>query len=113
MCAVEFAPWINEFSRVQQLAALVTLVAPRVLVLAARAFALHETVSEEGLVLLAVQLGHGLLFQVAVLIKSKEDVLRDFRLLLRGRAAKQIKAQLKPFVHFIMNSVILVAQLLA
>lgn len=73
----ELAARLAQLDGVDELAALVALVAARVLVAAQRARALDEAVGQEAPAALAVQLVHRVLAQEAVGVQLQEHVLSD------------------------------------
>ena len=108
---IELASGLLEIERVEKVSALVALVAPRVLVATERTLALDESVGQESLVLLAVRLDRRSLLKEAVLVKLGKDVLSDFRLLVGRGPAKDVEANVEPFVDLGVQLVVLVAQL--
>ena len=110
-CTVELAPRLDEIERVKQMATLVALVSSCVLVAAQRALALDETIGQKGLVLLTVRLNGGALLEEAVLVELGEDILGDFRLLVRRCPAKDVESDVEPLVDLGVQLVVFVAEL--
>ena len=90
---------------------LVALVSSCILVGAQRALSLDKAIGQEGVVCFAVRLGCFLLFQETVFVKFCEDVLGDLGLLGGGSAAKNVEANIEPFVDLCVQLVVLVAEL--
>lgn len=53
-----------------------------------------------------------MLRQETVVVKLKEDILRNLSLKLGGCAAEDIKADVEPFVNFSMEGIVFVAKFL-
>ena len=86
----------NELRRVQRAAALVALVAARVVGATVGACAGDVTVRQEALVLLAEEEGRGVLVEVALLPQLLEDLLHRLPMIVRGGASKEIVADAQP-----------------
>jgi hypothetical protein len=95
-------------------AALVALITARIVVIAARTFTLHESISEKGLMLLVItkRLLCSSFVKEPVFMKLQEDVLCDGSLLVGSRSSKIIKSNVEPIIDFFMLCVKLIAQLL-
>mmetsp|Transcript_24631 Transcript_24631/g.66990 ORF Transcript_24631/g.66990 Transcript_24631/m.66990 type:complete len:386 (+) Transcript_24631:1586-2743(+) len=106
------APRVDELRGVEQLAALVALVAARVVVATVRAGARDESVSEELTERFRVELLCGLLEEETALVAVHEDGLRDLRLVGRGCAPEVVELDVEPLVHLRVDGVVLVADLL-
>jgi hypothetical protein len=109
--AADLALRVDQLKRIEQLAAVVALVAPGVGEVAVRALALDEAVCEEALVSLAVGLLHLALKDVAVGVEVAEDILGDLDMVLSRGAAEDIEADAEPLVDLLVHGVVLVAQL--
>lgn len=70
--ATHFTSWIYQFDRVHQMTAAVALITARILVLASGTHALHESVGEESIAGLAMQLLHGLVQYVTLRLDFQE-----------------------------------------
>ena len=75
--AADFAARLDQLDGVDELAALVALVAARVIVAAQRTDALDEAVGEEAAAALAQQLIDAIARDAAVTLQRPEDVLSD------------------------------------
>lgn len=110
-CAVKLTPGLQKIKGVKQMSTLVALISSCILVSTQWACAFHETVGQKGLVCFAVGLNRCSLLQVTVLMQLGEDVLCNLRLLVSGRSAEDVEANVEPLINLGVNLVVLGAQL--
>ncbi len=109
--SAEVAAGILQVRRIEKLAAVVALVAARVLRPAVRAGAVDVAVGQEARVILAVELLPGFFRDEAVRVEPVEDRLGDLRVRRRRRAAEPVEGDPEPGVRVGVDCVIAVAQL--
>eukprot|EP00166_Cyanidium_caldarium_P000929 ctg_1404.g427 len=101
----------HQLGRVQQVAALVALIALGVLVAATRTGAVHVAVGQKLARLHIIQLRHGLLRAVPIVVYLPEDLLTYLGLARRRGAPKMVETQVEPAINVPVQPVVLVAQL--
>src|SRR5947209_2806080 len=111
-CTVKLASRIYQVQRIKQLAAQLTLIAPRIGISTIGALPFDKPIRQEGGMLLTIRLGGDLFPEVAILMEFPEDVLRDLLLLLGCRPAKVVEADVEPLIDIGVQFMILVAELL-
>lgn len=109
--AAGMAARAEQLGRVEQRTARIALVAARVSGMAFGAFAVHVTVGKEHPALRAVQLRGRMLRDEAVLVQVGEHRLRDFGALVVGGAPEFVERDAEPVVDFLVNGIVMVAQL--
>jgi hypothetical protein len=109
---IELAAGVNKIKGIEKMTALVALVSTGIIVMAAGALALNIAISQEGTVLLAERLFSGAFTEEPVLMQALEDGLRDLGVLLCGCATEVVEADVEPFIHFLVNLIVLGAKVL-
>ena len=84
------ATGLYELERVEQVAARVALIAPRVVVAATGAGAFNKAIREEGFVVVAEGLDRRAFLEVVVVPELQEDVLDDLGVLVCRRPAEEV-----------------------
>jgi hypothetical protein len=110
--SVELAAGVDEVEGIEEVTTLVALVSTGIVVVAAGAFTLNITISQERAVLLAERLLGGALAKESVVIEALEDGLGDLGVLLGRGAAEVIESDVEPLVNLLVDLVILCAKLL-
>ena len=77
-----------------------------------RAGATNESIGQEALAVLALQLLNLFLIRVTLLSKSQENVLSDFSLGLSRCSTEELRVTIKPLVNLLVDVVVLIANLL-
>jgi hypothetical protein len=110
--SIELAARVDQVKRIEEVTTLVTLVSTSIIVVTAGTLTLDITISQERTVLLTEGLLSGALAEEAVLMQALEDRLRDLGVLFCRCATEVVEADVEPFVHFLVNLVVLGAQVL-
>ncbi len=109
--AVCLAARIDQFGGVEQVAAVVALVAARLAVAADRAGALHIAVRQEAVLAFREQLDLLLSVQVFLFIESREDILGNAVVVLRVGVGEQVVGDADPLLGFEEAAVVMLEEL--
>jgi Co/Zn/Cd efflux system component len=110
--SVELAAGVDEVEGIEEVTTLVALVTACIVVVAAGAFTLNVTISQEGAVLLTEGLLGGALVKESIFMEALEDSLGDLGVVLGRGAAEVIESDVEPLVNLLVDLVILCAKLL-
>ena len=110
--SVNLAPGVNEIKWIQQVTTLVALIASCIIILASWASTLNEAISQEAIMLLAIELSGGILSQISILVELVENILGNFGLLWGGCSSKIVETNIKPLVDVSVKDMVLVTELL-
>ena len=107
---VKSALGIDQIARIEQLSAVLALVAPGLLVAAVGTGPQYVPVGKKHVRRFTVELVGRVLGDVSVGVELQQDVLRDLRLPFGRGSAEAVERDVEPLVHPVVNLVVPIAQ---